>query len=178
MTPVNVAERDAAQKLATQARRRLDAAKRTENLPGIAEAARLAGEARDRFNLIIGTFGPLSLRDRGVHAMLEQGAREYLNGDYQQAVASLAPANIPADAALRVHVHVFRAAALYQLFLKTGGKDDALRTQAVMEVEHGKAVDSAFVPNGAFSPRFIAFYQSVPPPAAAPEAAPGSAPQP
>jgi hypothetical protein len=175
------AERKAAQDQVARARRRLDQARRSDNLGTIADAARLANEARDRLTLLIGTFGPVTLRDRGVHEALEQGARHYFNGEYQQAAAALAAGEaLETDVALRLHFHLLRAAALYELFLRSGGTDERLQAQASEEVRHSKSIDSAFQPDArAFSPRFLTFYQSVNPPSpapAAPQVVPPAAP--
>ena len=158
-----VAERDAAQQEIARVRRRLDAARKEENVAAVAEAVRLAAELRDRLNVLIAAFGPLTLRDRGVNAVLEEGARLFFNGQYQQVVSALEPGeSFGDDVPLRLHVHLFRAAAMHQLFVRSGEKDGDLRAQAVREVEHCKEIDSAFTPDGrAFSPRFVNFYQSV-----------------
>ena len=159
-----VAEREAAQRQAVQARRRFEAARKADNVAGIADAARLASEARDKLNLLIGAFGPLTLRDRGVHPLLEEGARLFFAGEYQQVMTSLAGAEgLAADVPLRLHFHLFRAAALHELFVRSRETDQALRAQALAEVEHCKSIDSAFQPDTrAFSPRFVSFYQGVP----------------
>ena len=178
------AERKAVQDQVNRARRRLEQARKSDNLAAINDAARLADAARERLNVLIASFGPLTLRDRGVHAMLEQGARHYFSGEYSQAVTTLAAGETDeAGVALRLHFHLLRAAALYQLFLQSHGKEQALETQAREEVQHSKAIDSVFQPDPrAFSPRFISFYASVnvPAPAVAPlaTAEPPAAPQP
>ncbi len=180
--PFDAEERKAVQEQVARARRRLEGARKGDNLAAINDAGRLALEARDRLNILIAAFGPLTLRDRGVHAMLEQGARQYFAGEYQQAVASLAAGESENDGvALRLHFHLLRAAALYELFLRSRGAEQALEAQAREEVQHSKAIDSAFQPDArAFSPRFISFYAGVPaPPVAASAAAePPPAPQP
>ena len=177
-----VAERDAAQQEVARVRRRFDAARKAENIASVADAARQATELRDRLGLLIGAFGPLTLRDRGLNAVLEEGARLFFNGQYQQVISALEPGeSFGDDVPLRLHVHLFRAAAMHQLFERSGEKDEGLRAQALREVEHCRAIDSTFTPDvRAFSPRFINFYQSVtstgaaaasapPPPAATPE---------
>lgn len=180
--PFDTEERKAVQEQVARARRRLEAATKGDNVAAINDAGRLALEARDRLNILIAAFGPLTLRDRGVHAMLEQGARQYFAGEYQQAVASLAAGESENDGvALRLHFHLLRAAALYELFLRARGAEQGLEAQAREEVQHSKAIDSAFQPDArAFSPRFISFYASVQaPPVTAPAAAePPPAPQP
>jgi hypothetical protein len=172
------AERQAVQRQVTQARRRLDAARKTENAAGVADAVRLAADARDRLNLLIAAFGPLTLRDRGLDPLIEQGAKLFLDGEYQQVVSTLAAGeNLAPEVPLRLHVHLFRAAALHALYLRSNESDPSLRTQAVAEVEHSKAIDSTFRPNGqAFSPRFLRFYESVPAPAPVAPPVPAAAP--
>jgi hypothetical protein len=172
------AERQAAQRQVALARRRLDAARKTENAAGVADAVRLAVDARDRLNLLIAAFGPLTLRDRGLDPLIEQGAKLFLDGEYQQVVSTLAAGETLApEVPLRLHVHLFRAASLHALYLRSGETDQALRAQAATEVEHCKAIDSTFQPNGqAFSPRFLRFYQSVAAPAPAATPVPAAPP--
>jgi hypothetical protein len=175
-----VAERDAAQQEVVRVRRRFDASRKAENTQGVADAARQATELRDRLSILIGAFGPLTLRDRGLNAVLEEGARLFFDGQYQQVVSTLEPGeSFGDDVPLRLHVHLFRAAAMHQLFVRSGEKDEGLRAQALREVEHCKEIDSTFTPDvRAFSPRFIAFYRSVTPTAApaSASAAPAAAP--
>jgi len=60
-----------------------------------------------------------------------------------------------------VHLHVFRAASLYALYVHSGEKDQALRNNALAAVQRSKEIDSAFQPDPrAFSPRFLSFFQS------------------
>ena len=60
-------------------------------------------------------------------------------------------------------MHLFRAAALYHLFVRSGEKDQALRTRALAEIEACKRLNSQFAPDTrAFAPRFITFYQNAP----------------
>ena len=174
LKPEQEAERKTVQALVNRARARFDQARKGDSLATIADATKLGNEARDRLTLLIGTFGPLTLRDRGVHEALEQGARQFFNGEYQQAAASLAAGETAAEnVALRLHFHLLRAAALYELFLRSPNRDQGLQAQAAQEVQHAKGIDSAFQPDGrAFSPKFMAFYQSVGMPPAAPPAAP------
>jgi hypothetical protein len=144
-------------------RRRLEGARKSEDLPGIAGAARRASELREQVTGWIAAFGPLTLRDRGLHEVLERGAQLFLEGQYQQAASALEQGEaFGDDVPLRLHVHLFRAASLYQLFVRSGESDQGLRAQAVQEVEHSKGIDSAFQPDArAFSPKFIGFYRSV-----------------
>jgi hypothetical protein len=160
--PEMTTEREAIQRQVALARRRLDAARKVENVVAIEEATRLTSDARDRLNQLITAFGPVTITDRGVHPALEQGVNLFFAGEYQQALAALNPADgFPPDVPLQLHIHLFRAAALYALFVRTGEADQALRTQALAEVEQCKQLNPGFQPDPrAFSQRFMSFFQS------------------
>jgi hypothetical protein len=162
MAPGRVAERQAIEEEVTQARRRFDAARKSQSLTGIAAAARLTTEARDRLSALIAAFGPLTLTDRGVQPALLEGARLYLSGEYDRALAALDPKQgFAADVPLRLHVHLFRAAALYALFERSRETDASLRRRAVAEVEECRKVNAAFQPDArAFGPRFISVFRT------------------
>ena len=157
--PEMAGERDAAQKQLDALRRRLDRARRAEDVAGVQEVARLTTEGRSRLDALIKSFGPLSLRDRGVHASLEAGARAFFDGEYQAALTALDPANTPPEVPLQLHVHLIRAAALYALYVRSDGQDESLRSRALSEIEQCKLINPAFVPAAnAFGPRFIEFF--------------------
>jgi hypothetical protein len=160
MLPAMSSERDALLKQHSALQRRFDNARRTENVSGVQDATRIAIETRARIDALIKTFGPATLRDRGVLAPLEDAAKRYFSGDYQQALSALEPLGQMRDVPLQVHAHLFRAASLYALYVRSGETDQALRTSAVAAVRRCKEIDPAFRPNArAFSPRFISFFQ-------------------
>lgn len=157
--PEMAGERDAAQKQLEALRRRLDRARRAEDVAGIQEVTRLATEGRSRLDALIKSFGPLTLRDRGIHASLETGARAFFDGEYQTVLTALDPANTPAQVPLQLHVHLFRAAALYALYVRSDERDQSLRARALAEIEQCKQLNPAFTPDSkAFGPRFIGFF--------------------
>jgi hypothetical protein len=157
--PEMAAERAAAQKQIEALRRRFERARRAEDVAGIQQVARLTTEGRSGLDEMIKSFGPLTLRDRGVHASVEAGARAYFDGEYKTVLTALDPANTPTEAPLQLHVHLFRAAALYALYVRSGERDQSLRTQALAEIEQCKQLNPAFVPDSrAFGPRFISFF--------------------
>jgi hypothetical protein len=161
MTPEMAGQREALVKEHSSLQRRFDNARRSENISGVQESMKLAVEARTRIDALIKMFGPATLKDRGVNGALEQGARHYLAGEYQQALGSLAPLVTRTDVPLQVHVHLFRAASLYALYVKSGETDQALRNDALAAIQRCKEIDPAFQPDArAFSPRFVAFFQS------------------
>jgi hypothetical protein len=156
-------QRDALDKRAKPLRQRIEATQKSQDVSGLRDAARRLVDIRSELDKLIATFGPLSLRSRGVQAALEDGARQFFAGDYQQALATLDSASLN-DAPLQLHVHLFRAAAAYHLFVRSGEKDQALRTRALTEVEACKKLNSQFTPDSrAFAPRFIAFYGNATP---------------
>jgi hypothetical protein len=163
VTPDVQSQRDALDKRAKPLRQRIEATQKTQDVGGLRDAARRLVDIRSELDKLIATFGPLSLRSRGVQAALEDGARQFFAGDYQQALATLDSASLN-DAPLQLHVHLFRAAAAYHLFVRSGEKDQALRTRALTEVEACKKLNSQFTPDSrAFAPRFIAFYGNATP---------------
>ena len=158
--PDMTAKREAFLKRVNTIRRRFDTANKTQNVTGLRDAARLAVEARGELDTLIASFGPVTLRDRGVHEALEQGARLFFSGEHQQALSAL-DSEALTDAPLQLQVHLLRAASLYHLFVRSGEKDQALRTRAVSEIDACKRLDPGFQPDPrAFAPRFLAFYQN------------------
>ena len=87
--------------------------------------------------------------------------RLFLNGEYQQALSALDPLTGQSDVPLQVHAHVFRAAALYALFVRSGESNAQLRTDALAEIARTKQLNASFQPSPrAFSPRFLSLYQT------------------
>ncbi|HET9359654.1 MAG TPA: hypothetical protein VFO58_07890, partial [Vicinamibacterales bacterium] len=171
--PEMTTQRDALQKDLAAARRRFDSARKTESVQGVQDAVRLASEARMRLDALLSILAPLTLRDRGVVAALEEGARYYLDGQYQKALDALGPPEQLTNVLLQVHVHVFRAASLYALYLSSGQSDQALRDRASDEVRRSREIDPAFRPSRrAFTPRFITFYEAGAAPATSSPTAP------
>ncbi len=159
--PEMTAEREAIERQVVNARRRLESAEKAQNIAAIVEATKLASDAQDRLDALIKAFGPVTIIDRGVHPALEQGARLFFAGEYQQALSALSPAGgLAPDIPLQVHVHLFRAAALYNLFVRSRESDRSLLTRAQAEVEQCRKLQPAFQPDPrAFAPRFIDFFQ-------------------
>jgi hypothetical protein len=172
LKPQTVGERESLQKEFATLRRRFENARRTENVAVITETTRLASEVRVRLDALMTAFGPATLRDRGVHASLEQGARLYFQGDYQQALTTLAASPDLDQAPLQIHIHLFRAASLYTLFVRSGETNQALRAEALSEIARCKEINPVFQPSPrAFGPRFIAFFRG----AGGPDAGSGAA---
>jgi hypothetical protein len=161
VTPETTATRASLEKQIEGLRRRFERARKSEDIASLAETVRLAGEAQAGLDDLIKSFGPLSLRDRGINESLEEGARLYLQGDYQKALTALEPLVGRNDVPMVLHAHVFRAASLYALFVRSGESNQALRAQALAEIEQSKRLNPSFQPNPrAFSPRFVSLYQT------------------
>jgi hypothetical protein len=160
--PSVMAKKDAVQRQVAAARRRLDAAIRAESLSGIVDASRLASDASTQLDDLISTFGPLTLSDRGVHPALIEGARRFFAGQYQEALAALHPeGGFAPDIPLQLHVHLFRAASAYALFLRSGETNQTFRDQVLAEITQCRQLDSTFEPDRrAFTPKFIAVYRT------------------
>jgi len=164
ITPEMTTQRDAIRKQIEAQRQRYERARRAEDVSGIDSVRTQLIEAQAALNKIIQAFGPLSLRDRGVSAGLEEGARMFFAGEYQKAIAALDPSTGVDDApspSLQLHAHLFRAASLYALYVRSGESQQQYRTQAVAEIERCKQIDATFEPsNQVFAPRFIALYKT------------------
>ena len=162
VTPDMTAKRESLQKLNDGARRRLDSAERGRDLSRLQEVERTAADIRKQLQALNEAFGPLTLPERGVRVALIEGARQYFAGHYAQVLATLDPAAL-GDGLLQHHVHLFRAAAHYALFVRSGEKDASQRTQAVAEVERVKQISPEFSPDArVFAPRFLAFFHAEP----------------
>jgi hypothetical protein len=159
--------RDAIRREVEAQRRRFDRARTSEDLAAIDRVVTGITQQRGALDELLKSFGPISLRDRGVVQALEEGARLFFQGDYRGALAALDPPGGLADIPLQLHVHLLRAGASYALWVLSGGTDQVLRGIALKEVETCKRLNSAFRPDPrTFSPAFISFYQEA-----------GSAPQ-
>ncbi len=160
-SPKLTADRAAYVKQVDALRRKFERARKAEDLSGLAETTRLTLEAQNGVTGLITAFGPITLRERGVHESLEEGVRLYLNGEYQQALSALEPLTGQTDVPLQVHAHVVRAAALYALFVRSGESNAQLRTDALAEIARTKQLNASFQPSPrAFSPRFLSLYQT------------------
>ena len=161
VNPKLTADRAAFVKQVDTLRRKFERARKAEDLPGLSETTRLTLEAQNGVTGLITVFGPITLRERGVHESLEEGVRFYLNGEYQQALSALEPLTGQTDVPLQVHAHVIRAAALYALFVRSGESNAQLRTDALAEIARTKQLNASFQPSPrAFSPRFLSLYHS------------------
>ena len=62
---------------------------------------------------------------------------------------------------LQLQAHLFRAASLFALYVRSGESRQELRTQALAEIDLGKRIDATFQPSTqVFAPRFIMLYKT------------------
>jgi hypothetical protein len=164
ITPEIGTQRDSLRKQIESQRQRFERARKAEDVPGIDSVRTQLIEAQTALNRIIQAFGPLSLRDRGVSAGLEEGVRMFLAGEYQKAMDALNPSTGVDDAAspsLQLQAHLFRAASLFALYVRSGESRQEFRTQALAEIDRCKQIDPAFEPSTqVFAPRFITLYKT------------------
>jgi hypothetical protein len=157
-------QRDAIRKQIEVQRQRYERARKSEDVGGIETVTKQTIEAQTVLNQIIQAFGPLSLRDRGVDAGLEEGARLFLAGDYQKALAALDPStgvDTAASPSLQLQAHLFRAASLFALYVRSGQSRQELRTQALAEIDRCRQIDATFQPSTqVFAPRFLMLYKT------------------
>jgi hypothetical protein len=160
-TPAVVDQLEALRKRIDAQRRRFDRVRTSEDLAGVADVVKQARDAEVSLNALLQEIGPLTLRERGVSSALEQAARSFLNGDYQATLAALDPSAAAGEGPLQLQVHLFRAASLYGLFVRSGEARKDLHASAVAEIELCKRISSSFEPDPrVFAPRFIALYKT------------------
>jgi hypothetical protein len=154
-----VTEHDRLRKTVDGLQQRFERARADGDSTGLAETTRLVLEARAGVEGLAGSFGPVTLRDRGVSPALEEGARAFLKGEYQQALAALDTVSGLA-APLQVHVHLFRAAAQYALYVRSGETDQALLSGARTEIERCTDLDPAIEPDPrVYAPAFLRLFR-------------------
>lgn len=161
VTPEMTTQRDALQKQIETQRRRFERARTKQDFAGLADVTRQTREAQASLDSLLSAFGPLTLRERGVHPALEEGANLFLQGEYEKAIAALDPSTGVGDSAQQLHVHLFRAASLYQLFVRSGERRSELRAKALEEIAQCRQISSTFEPDvRVFAPRFITLYKT------------------
>ena len=143
--------------------RRFARAAKAGDLGVLTQTTQQALDVRTRLDALMQSLPPLSLRARGIPQGLEDGARLYLRGEYQQALAALDTVASPTDPqtpVMEMHLRLFRAAARYALYVRSGETNGELLEQAMSDIERCRQIDSGFVPDTrAFAPRFVELYQ-------------------
>jgi hypothetical protein len=61
---------------------------------------------------------------------------------------------------MEMHLRLFRAAARYALYVRSGETNGALLEQVLSDIERCRQIDAGFMPDTrAFAPRFVQLYQ-------------------
>jgi tetratricopeptide (TPR) repeat protein len=111
---------------------------------------------------LVATYGQQATAASGVPADLLEGARTYFAGRYADAASQLGGVQLPADSppAVRLQMHLLRAAAAFAAWALEGERDEGRRQAAAREVAECRRIDPDFTPDPAvFSPRFIRFFR-------------------
>lgn len=161
VTPDMPARRDAARKELERATRLVNAAGRERQQNTFTTISTLLDRVSGEIDSIRSLFGPVSLEEAGVPTWLQEGARLFFQGEYAGVLTALdlTRASVAPDPKLKLHVHLFRAAAHHALWARSGETEETHRVQAAEEIEACKAIEPTFEPDErAFSPRFLSFY--------------------
>ena len=113
---------------------------------------------------LVATYGQRATAAGGVTADLLEGARTFFAGRYADAAEQLAAVSLPSDApsAVRLQMHLLRAAAAYAAWAVDGERDEARRQAAAADAAACKRIDPGYAPDPAvFSPRFLRFFSDV-----------------
>lgn len=102
---------------------------------------------------------PMPAPSRQAPAVLRQAAEAYFGGDYEQVLTVLDGAAF-SESQEQAQLHLFRAAALYSLYLVGEQPDPSLLSGAQWNVRSCLEANATFEPlTEAFSPRFIDFFR-------------------
>jgi hypothetical protein len=139
----------------------MDRSLKSRDLPASQTAANALEQLRPQFDSLAARLGIATTL--ALPAALSNAAKALFENRYADVLDALSPdeaASVPMP--LRVHAYVIRSAALFALYEYSGASDDTLVQRAREEADRGRAVDPAFRPSAAFSPRFITFYLAAP----------------
>lgn len=100
-----------------------------------------------------------SIADRTPPPDLKRIAEAYFAGDYETAVKLASPDTFSKDRA-KIQALLFRAAANYNLYVRSGEQQQAKLNQVQSDIRAIKKMNSGFSPYiAAFSPRFLALFK-------------------
>jgi hypothetical protein len=152
---------DNSRKVIANTQKGFDRAHRQQNPAAMRQAVRGLEAVRAQLQSILETFGPLTLEDRGIPSTLQEAVSSFLRGDYRNTLVRLDAARAESMGEMALHAHLFRAAALYAMFIQSGERDAELRVRATAAVTAARAQQQSFQPDPrVFSTRFIAFFRS------------------
>lgn len=132
----------------------------TASAVNIKEQSQIIGNVLRRYNLSVQDWQAQqqSLADRTPPADLKRLAEAYFSGEYADVVQSANPDGFDKDRA-RIQALLFRAAANYILYVRSGEKETGTLRQVETDIRAIKQLDARFSPYiAAFSPRFLALF--------------------
>jgi tetratricopeptide (TPR) repeat protein len=160
--PGMIEQRDTLLKQVEGERRRFEVARQRQDVSTIQDVSGILGDVNRQLTAIVQQLQPPLTEV--LRPELIEGARLFFAGEYQKALDWLDPAKLADTRLEQLHGHLFRAAAAYTLYIRSGSRDTSRRTLAIDEINRCKQIDPGFAPEPrAFGPRFVAFFQNVGP---------------
>lgn len=133
----------------------------TASAANIKEQTQVIDNVLRRYNLAVQDWQAQkqSIADRTPPAELKRIAEAYFAGDYAATVKLANPDGFDKDRA-RIQALLFRAAANYTLYVRSGEQQQATLAQVQNDIRAIKKMNSKFSPYiAAFSPRFLALFK-------------------
>lgn len=133
----------------------------TASSDNINEQTQVINNVLRRYNLAVQDWQAQkqSIADRTPPADLKRVAEAYFAGDYESAVKLATPDSFKKDRA-KIQALLFRAAANYTLYVRSGEQQQAILSQVQNDIRTIKKMNSRFSPYiAAFSPRFLALFK-------------------
>lgn len=127
----------------------------------IKEQAQVIDNVLRRYNVAVQDWQAQkqSIADRTPPPDLKRIADAYFAGDYEAAVKLASPDSFDKDRA-KIQALLFRAAANYTLYIRSGEQQQATLTQVQNDIRAIKKMNGSFSPYiAAFSPRFLALFK-------------------
>jgi tetratricopeptide (TPR) repeat protein len=133
----------------------------TASSANINEQTQVISNVLRRYNLAVQDWQAQkqSIAERTPPADLKRVAEAYFDGDYESAVKLAAPDSFKKDRA-KIQALLFRAAANYTLYVRSGEQQQAILSQVQSDIRTIKKMNSRFSQYiAAFSPRFLALFK-------------------
>lgn len=133
----------------------------TASATNIKEQTQIIGNVLRRYNLSVQDWQAQqqSIADRTPPPDLKRLAEAYFAGDYESVAQSAKPDDFNKDRA-RIQALLFRAAANYKLYVRSGEKESSKLSEAESDIRAIKKMNRGFSPYiAAFSPRFLELFQ-------------------
>jgi len=133
----------------------------TASATNIKEQSQIIGNVLRRYNLSVQNWQAQqqSIADRTPPPDLKRLAEAYFAGDYESVAQSANPDGFSKDRA-RIQALLFRAAANYKLYVRSGEKESTKLSEAESDIRAIKQMNRGFSPYiAAFSPRFLTLFR-------------------